>query len=70
MGERLRWKLWGLLCRLPGVCPANAHGALLTSRPCHGRNPLIDRLCREGCADRGACWCGKLRRHDQEAGDE
>ena len=60
MGERLRWRLWGLLTRLPGVCPANAHEAIVSRAPGHRRSPFAGRSCREGPTDK--CYCGKLRR--------
>lgn len=55
---RFRWWLWSTLCRLPQVCPANAHGVLIWRTR---NDPRIDGACRCGCADNGACWCGKLR---------
>lgn len=60
MLDRLRWKIWGLVIRHPRVCPANAHGAVIwRTRPL--REITVDRACRQGCADNGTCWCGKLR---------
>jgi hypothetical protein len=74
MTERLRWKLWGLLIRMPGVCPSNAHTAIVLTYPGRNRNVFTDQACRRDCAAIGFCWCGKLR-HDAapaitEAGDE
>ncbi len=61
MAERLRWWLWSMACRLPGICPANAHTTLIITYPGHGRNPLVDGICRSDCARNGSCYCGKLR---------
>jgi len=61
MAERLRWKLWGLVTRLPRVCPASAHEAIVSGAPGHRRSPFAGRSCRSGLADRGSCYCGKLR---------
>jgi len=61
MSERLRWKLWGLVTRLPRVCPSNAHTAIVLDRPDRNRSILVDRTCRRDCAANGFCWCGKLR---------
>lgn len=67
MSERLRWKLWGLVTRLPGVCPSNAHTVIVLGHPDRRRNPFVDGSCRRDCAYNGHCWCGKLRR---EAGGD
>ena len=57
---KLRWRLWGLLCRSRRVCPSNAHSALIwRTKPL--REVGIDWMCRSDCAANGACWCGKLR---------
>jgi hypothetical protein len=64
MGERLRWKLWGLLTRSRRVCPANAHSALIwRMRPL--REILVDPACRTDCAANGGCWCGNLGSNGQ-----
>lgn len=60
MRERLRWKLWGLVTRLPNVCPANAHEVIVSRVPYGRRSPFIDRSCRE--LANGSCYCGRLRR--------
>ena len=57
----LRWKVYGLALRLPNVCPANAHGALIW-RTRSLREMTVDRACRSDCAANGSCWCNKLRR--------
>jgi hypothetical protein len=62
VAERLRWWLWGLACRLPKVCPANAHRVLILTYPGRDHNPLIDSVCRSDCASNGECYCGRLRR--------
>lgn len=59
-GSRLRWKLWGLLCRSRRVCPANAHSALIW-RTRSVREIAVDDICRRDLAANGCCWCGKLR---------
>lgn len=63
-GGRLAWKLWGLACKHPRVCPANAHSALIWhTRPL--REIFIDWTCRSDLvANGGTCWCGKLRATD------
>lgn len=58
MSERLRWKLWHWLCKLPNVCPANAHSVLIFRT---SRDPRIDSVCRRDCELNETCWCGKLR---------
>ena len=59
------WKAYYLACKLPGICPANAHGVLIW----HTRvNPRIDGTCREDCALNGNCWCGKLRSEKDGSG--
>lgn len=67
-GNWFTWKLWGLLCRNPCVCPANAHAALIW-RTGNWWHVGIDRTCQDDVADSrsGTCWCGKLRRNDAEA---
>ena len=57
----MRWRLWGLITRLPRVCPAHAHEAIVSSIPGHRRSPFADRACRRSSEDRGSCYCGKLR---------
>lgn len=61
--KRLRWRLWGLITGLPGVCPANAHSVLIWQ---NWRSVRIDSMCRRGCAETGSCWCGKLRAERDE----
>ena len=66
MTGRLRWKLWDLVTRLPWVCPANAHSALIwRTRPL--REMAVDGACRRDCAANGSCWCNKLRRTETAA---
>jgi hypothetical protein len=62
VSEKFRWWLWALACRLPRVCPANAHTSLILSYPGRRRSPLVDDVCRSDCAANGECWCRKLRR--------
>jgi hypothetical protein len=57
-GSRLRWKLYGWLCKLPNICPARAHSVLIWRTD---RDPRIDDVCRRDCENNGVCWCGKLR---------
>jgi hypothetical protein len=53
--NRLRWRFWSIVCKLPRTCPANAHRLIIEG---HSRNPMQDRMCEP---ERGACWCGKRR---------
>jgi hypothetical protein len=62
MAERLRWKLWGLACRLPWVCPCNAHTAIVADYPGRSRRLRVDYGCRRDLAVNGGCYCGKLRK--------
>lgn len=56
---KLRWRIWGLFSRLPGICPANAHSLVIDG---YHRSPAIDRICRQDLAGNGgSCWCGKIR---------
>jgi hypothetical protein len=55
---KLMWRIWGAACRLPNVCPANAHGVLIWQTQA---DPRINWVCREDCARNRTCWCGKLR---------
>lgn len=57
--EWWRWKLWGLVTRLPSVCPANAHEVIVSNAPDRRRSPFADRACRDMA--NGSCYCGKLR---------
>jgi hypothetical protein len=66
----LRWKLWGLASRLPGVCPSNAHTVIVCAHPDRNRNPFIDGACRRDCAAVGFCWCGKLRQPPTAGGPQ
>jgi hypothetical protein len=61
MSEWLRWKLWGLITRLPRMCPSNAHTAIVLTHPGRNRGVFVDRACRRDCAVNSTCWCGKLR---------
>lgn len=60
MGERLRWRLWGLLIRSRRVCPANAHSAVIW-RMSPLREIGINSMCRRDTEANGGCWCGKIR---------
>jgi hypothetical protein len=59
--ERFRWWLWRLATRVPWVCPANAHTAIVLDHPGRDRRVRIDRACRTDMARTGTCWCGRLR---------
>lgn len=51
------WRLWNLVTRSRRVCPAYACDALIWhTRPL--REIFVDDMCRQDCADNGACWCG------------
>lgn len=56
--RKWRWKLWGLACRSPRVCPSNAYSVIINGDWRH--NLLIDDRCRQDCAENGACWCARL----------
>ena len=56
---RFRWWLWWHLCKLPNICPANAHSVLIWKTR---RDPRIDAMCRKDAAEcDGVCYCGKIR---------
>lgn len=57
MFEKLRYRLWSLLCKRPNVCPANAYSLVIWGLR---QNPHIDSLCRLDCEQNGRCWCGKI----------
>ena len=57
--NKIRWWLWWHLCKLPNICPANAHSVLIWRM---SRDPRIDASCRRDAAEcDGTCWCGKIR---------
>lgn len=58
MNEKLRWKIWNALTKLPNICPANAHSVVIYGER---RDPRVDAACRRDFARNGVCWCGKLR---------
>lgn len=58
--EPVRWWLWERLAPLPGVCPSNAHTALICAHPDRPLRLHIDAGCRRDRDDQGACYCGHL----------
>lgn len=72
--ERRRWKIAGLLGRLPVFCWANLAGWALSSRADRRRldcRPLghlrVDSICRRDLDASGCCYCGKLRKQPDPA---
>ncbi len=65
-GPRWRWRIAGLLNRLPGQCWADLVSWALPGRD--SRNPWspIDSMCRRDFASNGSCYCGKLRDPERE----
>lgn len=57
-GSRARWKVAGILNRLPGMCWANLVSWVLYSKPL--RETRQDWACRQDAASCGTCYCGKI----------
>ncbi|OKI47265.1 hypothetical protein [Micromonospora sp. CB01531] len=60
LAERARWRVAGLLDKLPGQCWSE----LVMWALKYKRNPWSpqDAVCRSDAARVGACYCGKLRK--------
>lgn len=58
--ERIRWRVWSAVSKLPGVCPASAHSRIVMG--VRDRPVRIDSMCTRDAADNGVCWCGKVTR--------
>jgi len=59
VAERIRWRLWALVIRLPMVCPSQAHSRLVWRL--RDRSIRIDPICRLDADRNGSCYCGKVR---------
>ena len=63
---KLRWRIAGVLNRLPRTCWANLVSWALGSTPLYSRHHdndvRQDWICRKDAAASGRCYCGKIER--------